>query len=170
VRNANASRTSIADDRVLPRIALATTVLVYVQILVGATMRHTGAGLAIPDFPLAFGHLVPPTWDAKIAIHYAHRLGALVVATMVIATTAHALYHHPQRRELRRPSILLLVLVAIQITLGALTVLSGKQFIVNSLHVVTGAAVLGTSLVLTLRAHRPWFAVDATPHAYGSAA
>ena len=30
-------------------------------------MRHTGAGLAIPDFPLMFGHLVPDHWDPKIA-------------------------------------------------------------------------------------------------------
>ena len=28
---------------------------IYAQILVGATMRHTDAGLAIPDFPLMFG-------------------------------------------------------------------------------------------------------------------
>ena len=52
---------------------------------------------------------------------------------------------------------MLFALIAAQITLGALTVLSGKQYIVNSLHVVTGAAVLGTSLVLTLRAVRPRF-------------
>ena len=32
---------------------------------IGATMRHTDAGLAIPDFPLAFGHLIPPHWDAQ---------------------------------------------------------------------------------------------------------
>ena len=152
-----------ADDRVLQRIALATTILVYVQILVGATMRHTDAGLAIPDFPLAFGRLIPPVWDAKIAVHFAHRVGALVVASMVIATTGHALYHHGRRGELRRPSILLLALVAVQITLGALTVLSGKQFVINSLHVVTGASVLGTSLVLTLRAHQPKFAGSEDP-------
>ena len=41
-----------------------------------------------------------------------------------------------------------------QITLGALTVLSHKQFIINSLHVVNGALVLVTSLVLTLRSWR----------------
>ena len=152
-----------SDDPVLQRIALATTILIYVQILVGATMRHTGAGLAIPDFPLAFGRLIPPMWNAKIAIHFAHRVGALVVATMVVATAAHALYHHGRRRELRRPSMLLLALVAVQITLGALTVLSGKQFIINSLHVVTGAAVLGASLVLTLRAYRPKFAGSEDP-------
>ncbi len=160
----------VRDDRILPRIALITTILIYLQILVGATMRHTDAGLAIPDFPLAFGHLIPPVWDGKIAVHFAHRVGALVVASMVIATAGHALYHHGRRGELRRPSILLLSLVAVQITLGALTILSGKQFVINSLHVVTGAAVLGTSLVLTLRAHRPRFAFDATPQAYGSAA
>src|SRR6202047_4951931 len=35
----------------LRRLATTTTVLIYAQILVGATMRHSGAGLAIPDFP-----------------------------------------------------------------------------------------------------------------------
>jgi heme A synthase len=53
--------------------------------------------------------------------------------------------------------VLLLILVAIQITLGAFTVLSGRQPLINSLHVVTGASVLVTSLVLTLRAHRARF-------------
>jgi cytochrome c oxidase assembly protein subunit 15 len=126
---------------------------VYVQILIGATMRHTGAGLAIPDFPLAFGRLVPAAWSGPIAIHYAHRVGALVIAALIIALTSHVFYHHARRRGLWRPSALLLVLLAIQITLGAFTVLSGKQYIINSLHVVGGAMVLATSLVLTLRAH-----------------
>ena len=62
------------DDRLLRRLAVTTTVLVYTQILVGATMRHTNAGLAIPDFPYAFGHVLPPVWNAKVAIHFAHRL------------------------------------------------------------------------------------------------
>jgi heme A synthase len=45
-------------------------------------------------------------------------------------------------------------LLTLQITLGALTVLSHKHYIINSLHVVTGASVLATSLVLTLRTRR----------------
>jgi cytochrome c oxidase assembly protein subunit 15 len=145
------------DDRALQKVALVTTVLIYLQIVLGATMRHTDAGLAIPDFPLAFGHLIPPQWSAGIAIHFAHRVGALVVTVMVLATAGHVLYHHRSRRELARPSLLLLVLVSLQLTLGALTVLSGRQFIINSLHVVTGASVLVTSLVLTLRVHRARF-------------
>ena len=47
-------------SRMLPRASRPRPLsLIYVQILIGATMRHTGAGLAIPDFPLMFGHLVP---------------------------------------------------------------------------------------------------------------
>jgi cytochrome c oxidase assembly protein subunit 15 len=156
-KRAYADRSPIPTDQVLQRIALATTGLVYLQILVGATMRHTDAGLAIPDFPFAFGHLIPPEWNAKIAVHYAHRVGALVVALVTIATAGHVFFHHRSRRELCRPAALLLGLVSLQITFGALTVLTQKHYIINSLHVVTGAAVLATSLVLTLRARRAAF-------------
>jgi heme A synthase len=57
--------------------------------------------------------------------------------------------------------MLLLVLLTLQIKLGALTVLSQKHYIINSLHVVTGASVLATSLVLTLRSHRARIGQDA---------
>jgi len=146
------------DDRMLQRVAIVTAAAVYIQIIIGATMRHTGAGLAIPDFPLAFGHLIPPHWDEKIAIHFAHRLGALIATACVLATTGHVFYHHRDRVELVRPSILLLVLVATQVTLGAFTVLTRKDVLINSLHVVTGGCVLATTVVLALRAHRARFA------------
>ena len=150
-------------DTTLQRAAAITTAATFVQILVGATMRHTGAGLAIPDFPLAFGSLIPPVWTGAIAIHYAHRVGAIIVAALILAVAGHAMYWHRRRGDLRRPALLLVVLVSCQLTLGALTVLSGKQYVINSLHVVTGAMVLATSLVLTLRAYRPRFATDPVP-------
>ena len=146
------------DDGMLRRVATTTTVLIYVQILLGATMRHTGAGLAIPDFPLMFGHLLPTDWDPKIAIHFAHRASALVVALAILVTSAHVWYHHADRRELTRPAILIVALVAVQVTLGALTVLSRRDVWINSAHVVCGALVLTTSLVLTLRSWRVTFA------------
>jgi heme a synthase len=152
------ARNDRLDDPALRAVATATTVLIYTQLLIGATMRHTGAGLAIPDFPLMFGHLVPDHWDPKIAIHFAHRVGALVVSIGIAATAAHVWYRHPRRRELTRPAALLVLLVVTQITLGALTVLSGRAVWINSLHVVCGALVLTTSLVLTLRSWRVKFA------------
>jgi cytochrome c oxidase assembly protein subunit 15 len=144
-------------DDMLRRVATTTTALVFVQILIGATMRHTGAGLAIPDFPLMFGHLVPDHWDPKIAVHFAHRVGALVVALAVAATFAHVWYDHRGRRYLTRPAALLLALLLVQISLGAATVLSRRAVWINSLHVVCGAMVLTTSLVLALRAWRVKF-------------
>jgi cytochrome c oxidase assembly protein subunit 15 len=153
------------DDRQLRLVAATTTALIYVQILMGATMRHAGAGLAIPDFPLVFGGLVPPHWTPQIAIHYAHRVGALIVATAIAATAGHVLFHHRDRRELRRPATLLAPLVLVQIALGGLIVLTKKDVAINTAHVVTGALVLATSLVLTLRAHRARFADERVPQA-----
>src|SRR6185503_9408289 len=147
-----------ADDGVLRRLSTATTILIYAQILVGAAMRHTGAGLAIPDFPWMFGHVVPDHWDPKIAVHFAHRVGALIVTIGICATAAYVGSRHRGRRELTRPAALLVALVAVQVTLGALTVLSGRNPWINSVHVVCGALVLTTARVLTLRAWRPQFA------------
>jgi cytochrome c oxidase assembly protein subunit 15 len=147
-----------ADDRTLRVVATATTALVYTQIIVGAVMRHSGAGLAIPDFPLMFGGLVPDRWSSAIAIHFAHRVGALVVAAAVLATSAHVWYHHRGRRELTGPAGIIIGLVLVQITLGALTVLSRRDVAINSAHVVCGALVLATSLVITLRSWRVRFA------------
>src|SRR6185503_17689997 len=78
-----------AEDAVLRGVATATTAIIYCQIIIGAWMRHTGAGLAIPDFPLMFGHIIPDHWDPLIAIHFAHRTGALVVTLSVVATVGH---------------------------------------------------------------------------------
>jgi cytochrome c oxidase assembly protein subunit 15 len=142
------------DDARLRRRLVIMTAVVYVQILLGATMRHTGAGLAIPDFPLIFGGLWPPAWTPEIGIHFAHRVGA-VVATVVIVTNAGYIWRrHGDRPEFGRPAWLLVLAVAVQVALGAAVVLSGKEPLVNTLHVATGAVVLVTSLVLALRSFR----------------
>jgi len=147
----------VDDARLRGWTALATGVI-FAQILIGATMRHLGAGLAIPDFPLSFGHVLPPAWPLPVAIHFAHRAGALVVAAVVVTTAWHVWTRHRGRPELARPSLALVALVAVQATLGAFVVLTRRQPLVNTLHVATGALVLATSLVLALRARRVRFA------------
>jgi cytochrome c oxidase assembly protein subunit 15 len=151
------------DDSTLAAIAVATTLSIYAQVLVGATMRHLGAGLAIPDFPLAFGRLLPPVWDTGIAVHYAHRVGALVVTLAVLATASHVWYHHRRNRALTVPAAAMCLLVVAQIGLGALTVLSERDVATNTAHLVTGALVLASSLVLSLRALRARFSDAPVP-------
>jgi cytochrome c oxidase assembly protein subunit 15 len=151
------------DDPVLRKVAAATTALIYAQVLIGATMRHNDAGLAIPDFPTAFGHVMPPVWNAGVALNFAHRVGALIVTFAILATSGHVLFHHGQRRDLLRPALLLLALVFVQVTLGAFVIWSGKNPFINTTHVVNGAAVLATSLVLTLRSFRAGFERSVQP-------
>src|SRR5262249_15967228 len=136
-----------------------STIVIFTQILVGAAMRHTGAGLAIPDFPWMFGHVIPDHWSAAIAVHFAHRLGALVVIATVFGTSVYVWRRHQARPALARPAPLIIFPVIVQVALGALTVISRRDPLVNSLHVVVGALVLTTSLLLTLRSWRRAFRI-----------
>jgi len=138
----------------LRTLAVLTTAVVYVQLILGATMRHLEAGLAIPDFPLAFGRLIPPFDAPGVGIHYAHRVGALAVTCMVALVVGRVLSRHRDERALTTPAILLATLVVAQIVLGATTVWTRKAVVPTTFHVLNGALVLATSLVLSLRAFK----------------
>jgi cytochrome c oxidase assembly protein subunit 15 len=138
----------------LPVLAATTTGVIYCQILIGAVMRHLGAGLAIPDFPLSFGRLVPPLDSPDVAINFAHRVGAIVVSIFVIWTALWAVRSYRDIAQLRRPALGMVVLLAIQILLGAITIWSRREVLPTTAHVAVGAALLGTALCLTLRAYR----------------
>jgi len=150
----------------LPVLTGVTTALVFVQLVLGALMRHMGAGLAIPDFPLAFGRLVPPLVTPHITVHFAHRIGALVV-TVAVATTVAGLLRSGRDPWLRRPALLATGLVVLQVTLGALTIWSRRAVLPTTLHLTVGAALLATCLVLTLRASRVATRRSAAPAALG---
>lgn len=137
----------------LTALATATTAAAYVQILVGAVMRHLGAGLAIPDFPASYGRLIPPFYSFGVDINFAHRCGALVVTLLVAWTFARVMRFYLAERPVRNAAILMLALLALQITLGALTIWSGRAVLPTTAHVAIGAAVLGASLALTIRAY-----------------
>ena len=140
-------------------LAACLTGAIYLQLILGAVMRHMGAGLAIPDFPLSFGRIVPPL-DVPppdvpaVAIHFAHRAWALVVASLALATSARVLIRRRGEPLLARPALLIIALLAAQITLGAFTVWTRKAVLPTTAHVACGAALLATSLVLSLRSRR----------------
>lgn len=139
-----------AARRRLARLATCLTGFVYLQILIGAVMRHTGAGLAIADFPLVFGGLVPPRFDNGIGIHYAHRLGALLVLVLVTALVWQVLRRFREERALVVPAITMAILVAVQIGLGGAVVLTSRAVAPNTVHVAVGALIFASSLAMTL--------------------
>ncbi len=155
-------------------LALATSGAVLMQLILGALMRHTGSGLAIPDFPLSYTLWLPPVGSSEmnslneyrltyydlppielqqIWIHFAHRVGAVLVTFMVLANVRHVLRNYTDR-SLREPAILQGMLLLVQILLGALTVWTGKGVQVSTAHVAAGALLMGTSVSLTLYSYR----------------
>jgi len=60
--------------RELRLLVLFTTILIFVQLIIAAAMRHQHAGLAISDFPLAYGKLWPDTSAEAVARYNAQRV------------------------------------------------------------------------------------------------
>ncbi len=149
-------------------LTVVTTGAIYAQILLGAVMRHTGAGLAIPDFPWVFGGIVPPSFDFAIGIHYSHRLGALVVISLVVVTLVRVFALADRPKAMLAPALSMMLIVLVQATLGALVVLTGKAVLPNTLHVGTGALLLAASLVLTLTTCRLRWLSSREPVASGA--
>ncbi len=138
----------------LRSLGVMTTAIIFLQLILGALVRHTGAGLSIPDFPLSFGRLVPPVLEGPILIAYLHRLGAVAVTFYVAWLVARILTGHHDEAKLLRPALALSALLVLQITLGGATVLMQLAVVPATAHVVTGALVLGTALLITMRVFR----------------
>ncbi len=136
------------------RLFLAATVAIYLQLILGAWVRHSGAALAIPTFPLAFGHLIPPMTSPEIAIQFAHRVWAMVVFVLVCIAAGVVFRDFRNVSKLRNPAAILFVLTVIQILLGGYTVLTATAVPVATAHVAVGALILATGVTLTIRSYR----------------
>lgn len=158
--------------------ALWMTLAVYVQLILGALMRHTESGLALPDFPLMAGQWFPfftqssvdwvNAWRmnysfetgivledvtlGQLYAHLAHRVGAIVVFVALFILARNAKRVRDEQPRVWKTTVVLMALVTVQIVLGIVTVMSHRVPLITSLHVVTGAATLGVSWLCVLRA------------------
>ena len=139
----------------LTKFAIAAAVVVYIQILFGAIMRHMGAGMAIPDWPLSYGQIIAPRLDvATIGFNFAHRTWAWVTASALVILFFAVRRHSRREHGLRAWAHLLAGLVFVQILLGAWTVWSIKDYVVTTLHVATGAAIWIITIAVMIRTLR----------------
>ncbi len=145
-------------------LAIFTTIVIYVQLGLGATMRHQHRDLSILDFPTAYRQWIPDTspdaiarinaWrDARalsdvtafqIWLQMIHRLVAVVIALGVVAVAVkiRQLQKFLRAPVLSRLSILWVVLVFCQIALGAWVIWSNKAADIATSHVAMGALML----------------------------
>ena len=137
-------------------VTLTSTIIgaVFLQILLGAMVRHTGAGLAIPTFPLAYGELVPPLDSRPVALHFAHRVGAVVMVVLIAWLVRRTWRSHRGDPWILRPALLLAGLLVLQIGLGGWVIWSYKAAWVTTAHLGVGALMWASALALGLRAGR----------------
>lgn len=149
---------------------IGVTVLIFVQLALGATMRHQHAGLAVPDFPLAYGSIWPATDAASIErynqirhdyrefnditaahinVHMTHRLMAYTLLALITWWWAQSRKREVGAR-IRKLSNWWLALVWLQGTLGVITVLKNKPADIATAHVLVGAVTLATGVVMSL--------------------
>ncbi|MEE8437019.1 MAG: COX15/CtaA family protein, partial [Candidatus Neomarinimicrobiota bacterium] len=155
----------------LKKRALIVGGLVYLQLILGALMRHNSAGLAIPDFPTMGGYWLPPFNEsmlsainarlfdmdremvsmAQVVVHFFHRLGGLVVTGSILHFGYKLFSMNNVLPFIKVTMGLILGVVIVQFSLGAITILTERAPLIASFHVVTGAALLGLCTLMVLR-------------------
>jgi len=177
--------------RALATFAVLVTCLIYCQLALGATMLHQHRDLAILDFPLAYGQIIPATDPATIAkVNQARDAQALsdVTAGQIWLQMAHrflaaiiglgiAIFWFLVRRCRDLPSFLhklanaWLGLVILQVALGGWTILSNKAADIATAHVAVGALTFATGIMTSavllrlrfLAQNTGWHAKEVSP-------
>ncbi len=140
------------------RYAVAVLLIIFVQILMGAYMRHTWDseyGLAVLGFPLSNGQLIPEFTDSVVLVHFIHRWFAFAVAGAIVAFVLSVFTRANHLMHLVFPSLILLMLTLTQIMLGILTVLGERKIYMTSLHQANGALLFGIAYMIVLRSLFP---------------
>ncbi len=140
--------------RKVQRMTLWAAGLVYTQMLLGALMRHLGAGLACTDVPLCQGKLWPTGVHPNVTLHVVHRLFALVVLGHLVGM-AIVVARNTDRRAVKALAIAAPILVCVQITLGILSVTTFLDAVPVTAHLGVAAAILADCTILHLVARGP---------------
>jgi len=120
-------------------LAWGAVAAVYLQIVIGATVRHTGAGLVCTDLPWCRGALWPLGVHPAVHLHMVHRAFAFVVAGLVVWNAL----------RLRRPlAWAAAALVGVQIALGFATILTFKGLFTTTAHLVVAAGILACQVAM----------------------
>ena len=131
----------------------ATGLAVFAQMLLGSWVTGHDAGLAYGDFPTMDGSLVPAISTTPQIIQVAHRALAVVVAGLVLWTWL-AVRRATDEGLPRRLAGAAVLLVIVQVALGAANVWSRLSAVFVVPHLAVGAALFAACAWLLLAALR----------------
>jgi len=155
----------------LPILALLTGVLTYFLVILGSTVRVTESGMGCPGWPLCYGQLGPIDNFHSI-LEQSHRYLVSLVTVMVILTALAAWRFARRRQSILVPALVALVIIVIQIILGAVTVITHNAPFTVALHLLTAMILLGVvwvTAVATLVERRSALGRRLTPRGWWAA-
>jgi len=143
------------------RLAQVTAVATFLLLVIGGLVHATGSSLACPDWPLCYGQFFP-AMEGGVLFEHGHRLAALTVAVLTgwLAVTAFQRRREVSVRALAAGAVLL---VLVQASLGAVTVLWKLPLLVSSAHLATSMAFFSVVVALAWRLAPPSDAAQAAP-------
>ncbi|HEU5394238.1 MAG TPA: COX15/CtaA family protein, partial [Candidatus Methylomirabilis sp.] len=144
------------------RFALLTAGATFLLLFVGGLVTSTGSGLAVPDWPLAFGQVFPPMVGGVLYEH-GHRLMAALVGLLTIVLAIWLWVREP-RGWVRRLGMGALGAILLQGLLGGVTVLTLLPTPVSVAHALL-AQVFFCLTVTLAAATGPAWANEALPTA-----
>ena len=161
-----------ADLRPLAMLAM---ILLIIQIGLGGWLSSNYAALACPDFPTCQNQLIPemdfasgfnilqdigPNYlggqmdgEARIAIHFTHRVGAIVVSFFMLFLIIQ-LYRSYGNTSLKSLAHIILTLLLIQVGLGISNVIWSLPLWVAVSHNAFGAFLLLSLVTLNYRLYK----------------
>ena len=139
----------------LHRFACLTVLATIILIIAGGLVTSNDAGLAVPDWPLSFGQLMPEMVGGVLYEH-GHRMIAAVVGLLTLIL-ALWLWKSEPRRWVRRLGLLALLAVIVQGTLGGITVLWMLPTTVSVLHACLAQTYFCLLLILATVTSQEWW-------------
>jgi protoheme IX farnesyltransferase len=126
--------------------------LAFGLIVLGGVVRITGSGMGCgDDWPRCNGEWFPPL-DFATMIEIGHRWAAALVSLVVVATAAVAWTRYRRNSYLRNPATLAIIILVLQVLLGAVTVKLELPPAVVVVHLLNAMVLLAVLLVAALRA------------------
>ena len=159
------------------RMAWITLAAVYFLILVGATVRASGAGMGCPDWPTCFGSWVPPLSEAQLPANYqeiyaelgysdtrfnvvktwteyANRLVGVSIGFLIFLTAIYSWSCRTHDARIFKASVAAFLMVGFQGWLGSKVVGSNLQPGMITVHMLMALAIVGTLLYALAQARR----------------
>ena len=117
------------------------SMLVLAQAVLGAYVRHSGAGLACPDFPKCLGFWVPPELSGIVLTHFLHRSLAYIIFIVFIFLLIYSNISD-QLQKYKKKIEIIFGLIVFQILLGVGIIHSKLFFAITAMHIFVALLII----------------------------